>query len=766
MKQNKFYKIVNKFIHDNSLEKYNPTHRLYKEMSSYVLLMLGIEDTYDLVFGPDMSYQLIEHHMTVFEDLEQHGDSSTFHYTAKLTSADGYFVYRLRVFFNDHDQPMGISWYRKATEQSDVLYIPIELTAREIKLTMDFAADQLKSLIGLIRAEQTLQVKKAQENYEKLHQAYVQLIDEQAEGTPFAIEQAQYYLSEMKTSLLLQDELGVQSARNKLAHIAKVETLINGIQEPENVSESSLTPNASIVESKSSELGAVQPLKVFNVSKPKIETSILEEKLATLTAKYAAIPDAFKVNPENGKKVLHEAYLDFIKSLQKDYHECCQQYFLFSEDRASIGQLKHFKTLNQMMDWIALEHARVETKHVQTLLLCGDQTPDIIEHLRACSSAIEQLVLNFVKFVMRNNKSSFLQIILDYKKLSTVEIVEIFRAIFTQEISTECFSDFLNRYRIHSYLLEKDKDGVLLATHLFALPLTHSIRLTCVYETPALSARTFYSKLQAELQRDKILNPHDEFFIDTYIENAQMAECLYASSSEQKHQMRQNIKWLRQLPISVQTALDRLSFESNSSCGRKVTLLYQISQEINCTIEILSMHNPEFVERLKEASKSQLGEFKSALLENEEYFVAYLNSIDAVELEQNLDVTIEYSHLMNNYLRYCLPSSTSELTEDSRTILREYYYNELKRFGMKTNPYELIKNALSAISEGMQAIQSVLTEHVRMLQNIANQPNGVSYQDLSALLNNFKQLSSLVGSGLPEIEEDESTNASGVRLIN
>ena len=117
--QNRFYNVVNKFINDHALDRYSPLHRLYQQSYSYVLLMLPTEDVSDLMFRPDVTFRVSEQHMTVFEDLEQQGDSSVFHYTAKFNSSDGFYEYRLRVFFNDNDQPMGISWYRKALEESE-----------------------------------------------------------------------------------------------------------------------------------------------------------------------------------------------------------------------------------------------------------------------------------------------------------------------------------------------------------------------------------------------------------------------------------------------------------------------------------------------------------------------------------------------------------------------------------------------------------------------------------------------------------------------
>lgn len=765
--QNKFYKVVNKFINDNTLEMYCPLHRLYQQVYSYVLLMLPTEGVSDLMFHPDVTYQVSEQHMTVFEDLEQQGEISAFHYTAKLNNSDGFYVYRLRVFFNDNDQPMGVSWYRKALEESDDLYVQIELAAREIKLTMDFAAEQIKSLVYFIRDQQITQVNKAKEGYEALHRAYEQLIDDQVEGAPFAIDQALVYLTDMKKCLYLQEQLGIRSSRGKLAYITRLEALVNIVHQPVTEKEAIEMPSVSIAKSNSDASIAInhsQVVKVLDVSKPKMQTTKLEKAFSDISLKQAAIPDAFKTIPTTNKKVLNEAYLIFIECLQNDYRECCQEYLFTMESHSAISELKHFKKLNLTMDLIAKEQERIEAKYVQTLLLFGDQTTDIIGRLRAYRSAIESLTMNCIKLVVRNNKSIFLQLILDYKKFTTVELVEIMKVIFATDGATECLSDVLKRYRIHSFLLQKDSTNVLLVTYLFRLPMAHPMRLACIYDIPALSSSTFYQKLHVELQKSKDAAQYDVTTIDRDIENARMAESLYASSSEQKHQIRQNIEWIRQLPVSIQAALGRMSFEPGSSCEKKVTLIYQISREINTTIALLSVSNPAFVSRLKQESNSQMRQFKTALCENETNFVEYLNTIDATRLEQDLDELIEYYHLLNNYLRYCLPTSMDVLSEAARTELREHYFGELKRFGMKKNPYEALQGALSAMADGMCALGSLLEEHVRQLQYIKDHPNDVTSTDIEALVSGFEAISRFSKALGPLLEEREPTNSSSIRF--
>lgn len=765
--QNKFYQIVNRFISDNILVTYHPTHRLYQHIYSYVMLMLPIEGVSGLTFRPDVTYQLNEQHMTVFEDLEQQGDRSVFHYTAKLNSPDGFYVYRLRVFFNDNDQPMGVSWYRKALEESDDLYVQVELPAREIKLTMDFAAEQIKSLVYFIRDQQTTRVNNAKESYEALYRAYEQLIDDQVEGVPFAIAQALTYLADMKKCLHFQEELGIRSSRSKFAYITKLEALTHITHQPLIEKEAIEIPSSSMVELNSDESLVFNPGQVVNVSdvsKPKIQTTELEKIFSDISLKHSTIPDTFKVIPTTTKKVLNEMYLIFIDGLQNDYRECCQQYLLTMERHSSISELKHFKRLNLTMDLITKEQERIEAKYVQTLLLFGDQTIEIMSRLRACQSAIESLMMNSIKLVIRNNKSNFLQLILDYKKFTTVELVDIMKVILATDSATECLSDVLKRYRIHSFLLQKDSINVLLATYLFRLPLAHPMRLACVYDIPALSSSTFYQKLHVELQKSKDAVLYDVTIIARDVENARIAESLYASSSEQKHQIRQNIEWIRQLPVSIQAALGRMSFEPGSSCEKKVMLIYQISKEINTTIELLSVRNPAFVSRLKQESNSQMRQFKTAMCENESNFVEYLSTVDATRLERDLDEMIEYYHLLNNYLRYCLPTSMDALSEAARTELREHYFSELKRFGMKKNPYEALQSALSAMADRMRTLDSLLEAHVKQLQYIQDHPNNVTSADIGALVSGFEAISSFSEAARPLLEEREPTNSSSIRF--
>jgi hypothetical protein len=764
--RNKFHQTVNKLINDNALEMYHSESLLYQHIYPYLKLTLPIEGVGELMFSRDVTHYIDEHHMTIFEDLEQQGEHSAFHYTAKLHSSDKFYVYRLRVFFNDKDQPIGVSWYRKALGESDDLYLQVELTAREIKLTMDFAAEQIKPLVYLIHDQQTTQVNNAKESYEALYRAYEQLIDAQVEGVPFAIGQALTYLADMKKCLHLQEELGIRSSRSKLAYITRLEALTHITHQPVTEKEAIEIPSSSIVELNLDESLAINPsqaIKVLNVSKPRIQTTELEKTFSDISLKHAAIPDTFKTIPTTTKKVLNEAYLIFIEGLQNDYRECCQQYLLTMESHSSVSELKHFKKLNLTMDLIAKEQERIEAKYVQTLLLFGDQTTDIMGRLRACQSAIESLMMNSIKLVIRNNKSNFLQLILDYKKFTTVELVDIMKVILATDSATECLSDVLKRYRIHSFLLQKDSTNVLLATYLFRLPMAHSMRLACVYDIPALSSSTFYQKLHVELKKSKDAALYDATTIARDIENVRMAESLYASSSEQKHQIRQNIEWIRQLPVSIQAALGRMSFEPGSSCEKKVTLIYQISREINTTIALLSVSNPAFVSRLKQESNSQMRQFKTAMCENEANFVEYLSAIDATRLEQDLDEMIEYYHLLNNYLRYCLPTSMDVLSEAARTELREHYFSELKRFGMKKNPYEALQGALSAMADGMRALGSLLEAHVRQLQYIQDHPNDVTSADIGALVSGFEAISSFAEAAQPLLDARE-TNPSIMRL--
>lgn len=761
MMKNKFYQIVNRFISDNTLETYHPIHRLYQGTHSYVMLMLPIEAASGLTFRPDATYQLNEQHMTVFESLEQQGDSSVFHYTAKLNSPDGFYAYRLRVFFNDNDQPMGVSWYRKAFEEPDNLYVPIELANREIKLIMDFAAEQIKFLVSFVRDQQTTQINNAKERYEALYRAYEQLINDQVESVPFAMDQALTYLADMKKCLYLQDELGLHSSRRKFAYITRLEALTQITHQPLTEKEDIEFPSSSAADSTLDESLATNPgqaITVLEVSKSRIQTAELENTFLGLSLKHSTIPDAFKTSPTTTKKVLNEAYLLFIESLQNDYRACCEQYLLTMESHSSIRKLKQFEELNLRMDLIAKQQERIEAKYVQTLLLFGDQTTDILARLRACPSAIESLMITSIKLLIQHNKSNFLQLILDYKKFTTVELVDIIKVILSTDSAADCLSEVLKKYRIHSFLLQKDSTNVLLATYLFRLPIAHPMRLASVYDIPALSSCTFYQKLHIELQKSKNAALYDATTIARDIENVHMAESLYASSSEQKHQIRQNIEWIRQLPVSFQAALGRMSFEPGSSCEKKVTLIYQISREINASIALLSESNPAFVRRLKQESNSQMRQFKTEIYENEANFIEYLSSIDATRLDQNLDEMIEYCHLINNYLQYCLPTSMDILPEAKRTELREHYFGELKRFGMKQNPYESLQRATYAMVDVMRKVGTLFEQHAKQLQRIKNHPEDVKLGDIKELLSSFEEISRVAKAAKPLLDAEKKSN--------
>jgi hypothetical protein len=739
---NQFYKLINKFANDNILEIYNPTRRLYHQVHSYIILMLPVEDVRDLIFGPDLTYKIGEHHMTVFENMEQHGNASTFHYTAKLNSSDGFYQYRLRVFFNDNDQPIGVSWYRKSAEEPDDLFVSVDLPPHKTKLTMDFSEEYIKPLINFIRTQQTTQVNKAQEDYHALYHAYELLNDAQIEDSPFPLEQALGYLGDIKKCLYLQDELGMHSSRSKLRYITRLEALIKNVNQPKIVEETLEIPDAPC--SDASNIFNGKPLITPPlVTTPKMQTQQLEEAFSNISEKHTHVPDPFKSIPTSNKRSFNEQYLEFINELKNDYRKCCEHYLLVIEGELSMKDLTHFKSI---MDKITTQQEIIESKFLQTLLLFGDETTTNIESLKAHHSAIKSLQINNIKLLIRHNKSKFLEIVLTHKKISNLEILEIMKYILVNHEAYECLRVVLNHYRIHSLLLQRDNENVLLVSYLFRLPITHPMRLECVYDIPAISSSLFHQKLQVELQKNQHEGLYDTAVIAGDIENASIAQNLYACSSEQKIQMRESIEWMRQLPVSIKNVLNRKLSESTQECEKKVRLIHEISNEINTTLALLSESSPEFVRQLKQESMSMKKQFQTAIYENEESFVECLNYIDAQQLDLVLDNMIEYSHLINNYLRYCLPSSLNFLSETANKALREYYYNELKRFGMKNNSYMALEKALSSSIDELIKIKSIFLAHQKQLHFIHAHPHEATSENLSALLDSFDQLSNLVGS--------------------
>jgi hypothetical protein len=737
---NKFHKITDKLVRDNELEIYHPAYLLYKASVPYILLTLPLKASDRLIFSKDLIYTLDEQHITIFSNLEETGEQSAFHYTAKLNSVDGHYVYRLRVFFNDKDQPTGVSWYRKATYESDELYLPVELKTREMKICMDFAADRVKFPVEFIRTKKVTMVMDAKERYQTLRKAYEQLVDEQSAVNPFSFETAMEYIQDMKICLSKLNDIGVTSIRWQWAYLMKLEALALIANQPVAQNEEANTSHNSVVEAEESDVLLISnTFENISAITPEIiiDTSMLEKRFADISAKHASVPAAFKIVPATTRKILNEEYLMFLEQLQDDYRECCEMFLLTLENKSSRQNLKHYKELNHKMDLISKEQETIQNKYVQTILLFADETPDFIERLQGCKTPLESIMVNSIKLLIRNNKSDFLQLVLDNKQLSSDELVEVIKVILTTENATECLNLVLKKYRISTLLLQKDSNNVILASYIFRLPMVNSMRLACVYDIPALSSSSFYKKLLGELRLSRNDELYDTTTLERDIENARIAENLYANSSEQKHQIRQNIEWVRQLPASIQSALGRMSFEPNSSCHSKAKLFCEISQEINSALSILSKKNPEFVRRLKHESKSQMQQFKTEMFQNEESFVDYLNSIDATRLESDLDLMINYAHLLNNYLKYCLPNSYHLISESEVKELRDYYFNELKSFGINNNPFEKLSHALTAVSSALKELSSALTHNLKCLEGLQRDPSESNIEKLVEVFDNL-----------------------------
>ena len=221
----------------------------------------------------------------------------------------------------------------------------------------------------------------------------------------------------------------------------------------------------------------------------------------------------------------------------------------------------------------------------------------------------------------------------------------------------------------------------------------------------------FYQKLKIELQKSNDATMAQD------LELVQMAENLYASSSEQKYQMRQHIDWITKLPASIQTALGRIAHPDSPS-GQKITLIYHISQEINASLAQLSFTNPNFVQRLKKESMSQIQQFKVALSGNEAEFVKYFSKSNAAQIENHLDGMINYYHSLNNYLRYCLPISPDILSESACNELRTHYFNEIQRFGIRNNPGDPLLADLSSLIDKIKQLESSLNNLAHMAQQL------------------------------------------------
>ncbi|NDH09210.1 MAG: hypothetical protein EBY16_06270 [Gammaproteobacteria bacterium] len=700
---NTFHQIVGTLLTNETLKTDLSVSKVSRDGLPYIMLKLPSVSSDKLILNQDVTCHIDEHHITIFQNYDHKSGHSAYHYTATLQSSDGCDVYRLRVFFNSIDQPKTVGWSRKMQKNSDDLFLRKELTPREIEITMDFAVEKIKSSIDFIRSQQQTQVGSAKERYQSLYSSFDQLIQDQVPGVKFDITQALIYLEGMKQSLCLQEALGIRRSRDKWALITRLEALINFTPQPIIKKEVVETQTSALVEidlDESLPVAPTQEVKVLAVSRPKLNLRAMEEMFSAIDSKQSEISALRE----------HTKLLSSFDDLKEDYRRCCEMYLEIMGDTSAVSELKQFTVLNDRMALIEQNQVLIEAKYVQTLLTFGEQTDENMKRLRSCQSAIESLmkslVMKNVKLLIKNNKSQFLQLILEYKQFTTAELVNIMKAIFSYD-RTECLDEVLTRYRIHSLLLEKDSENILLASYLFRLPFGHKLREALWKKIPALSSEAFYEKLNIELNKSKCEQLYDQISIVHDIECALMAKSLYAISSEQKYQMREAIELERQLPLSIKRVLrSKTSFSLDSPWVKKMTFAHEMYKEINQTMACLGT---EFQQLVKKQIKSKMKQFKFEIFEQEKIILAELETIGEAELEKSLDSMIKFCHLLNNFLLYCLPIRMNGLSERAHTDLREYYFRQLQTFGMDTNPYDELNAIVSRLSENIKKLEELLS---------------------------------------------------------
>ena len=764
---NKFYLLISYLHSQNSLTRFAPDNLLYKTTQPYWLLQLATDENVNVFVNRELTWKVIDHHISVFETKSDENDQSIYHYTAKLLSENAFYIYRLRVFFNKFDQSVGISWYRKAHNEADDLYVSMQMDAIENKLVTHFAMEQIQELIGFIRGEQTARINSAREKYESLHCEYEELIDSQTEETPFEHAQASNLIEQMANQLNLLEKLGDALYMKKQFYVQKLKNLMEAIPVAQNSLALDSTKYTAVT--KTETLSTEQEISFFEIDRPVIATRLyhsdtidsttLDHIIEQITQQQSNLPPALVSVPNSADKILNESYLDAIAALQLLHQRCCEEYLMIIDGNAVMISLKKIKQYRQIVDDLTEKHDALIRKYLQTLFIFAEETNDMLVRLQACSSAIELLPVNNINYLLRKNKSKFLEIILKHKKFEDTELFNVCKELFTtSQNSVGCLEILLSSVNnLDRIFLNKDDKQVLLISYLFRLPLPHQMRLACVHNVLVLTSPGFYKKLYRALNESKALLLYDIRVITTDIENERRAEELYICSSEQKHQMRRTAEWCKKIPTSIKLALERFTSQSDSSLLKEWTLLSEIDVEIKNTLDVLSLTDPKFVEELKRSSSAQMRRFQTIFIEDEANIVNYLNSTSEESLKNDFAQMIEYYHLLNNYLRYCLPISSETLTEFDRDELRKYYFAQLQLIGMKNDPYECLRQAMFLIKQATERMAVCVSSHVKAVQDLEKQAalgGAVDGKMVQNVIDTFDALDDLVSKLSPSITDE------------
>lgn len=744
---NRFYSLIQS-IQATLGQSYDITERCNQAHDDYLILSGRTQDARQLTFDSDLSHDLTEQHVTIFKKLEQEHEHSAYHYTAKFNDETQLYMYRLRVFFNDKDEPMGVSWYRKKIDELDDCYVDAQLEADDISKAIEFATQQIKPAIAVIRQQQKLKIDELKRAYQHAQDAYEQLIDNQTEESAFDTQQALVCVEAMQASLLSQEALGVNHLYHQFRYVQKLKILI---ETSVQVFDDHQATSNSVEKHVADEPAIIHPVAVKSQIRhtSTIQIAALEALFLEIESNYLAVPALLINVPARNEKIINDAYLTFFDGLKPLYQRCCESYLLLIDSSADIKTLKALHALTNRMDLIIKNQQAAEEKYVSSLLLFAHQNSSMIQRLRSCQAIMNVLPVPRINAVIRGNKHEFLSIILGCKQLTLVELTEIMKTILTTNNTCDCLTEIINKgYPIHSILLQKDEQGVPLVSYLFRLPLSHPIRVQCEVNIPALSSVGFYQKLY----KDLTTQPD--------IDNARAAERLYVGSSKKKYQIKQYNDFIKNMPKKLKKALEQLSLAP--VCQNKVMLLRAILNEIDSTLAILSTSNPDFVKRLREESKSQSKQCQFELCKNESTFVGFLQEMQQKnQVDTFLDEMIEYYNFLNQYLCYCLPISTQSLSVEKCSQLREYYFKQLQRFGMQNNPYQALLNVVSALKESLSYIQEAFEAHLKVAKEMEKNPTPENIEEWMKGFEQIQQISEQMKQVKPCLDAycDDSENS-------
>jgi hypothetical protein len=698
--------------------------KFYQQSVPYYLLVLPqTEARLDYAEKLDV----IEHHASVFEMHETSYRTSNWHYKAILGRAGDEARYQLRVFFNGTGEPTGdVSWYRLNADGREEL---LPLKAKQIDTMIEFAQIQTTTLLHAIYQERTQLCVRKKEQYQERWAAYLHLVD----SSVMALEQHKEVLEQALLPIEVLSNVGARTYYRQKYYL--ISNLIKSIHFPVITPDVALDvpPDVTGDDTDLTASKAVMPVQsnmastssVLVTHKPDFRDAwvTLQKSVVALCTSQEVIPTALQGGGVN------VAYFDYVQELEARYRALYADYFVLEEAAGSSCGVEQ-RNFVIAFEKAGETQAALGKKCLELILMFASKIPDFEarrDQLQAYTHAVDiKLFCNVIHqdlpdlllFLLEARDVAWHAIMLPVKPSDANLFQGVREKPMLEEMimkgSSKCLLALAKRQRIN-FLLPSTQ-GVPLASLVLQRPLTDDFRLACVSDIPVFSSEAFYLKLMEVLRSED--HRHD-----THIEHAETAHLMYKRLPGMQAHYAQQRALLSHLPDAVKTAMNLLSDRMREENQLKFLHVQQLVQEVNQKVEQFTQNSPVFRRNMREAMGDFFSRLDAAGTGDEPLrVVTLIQEMDAADVENALDMMIQYCHELNEFLYFSLPESRDNpdnLSRATRESLRQYHLGRLRSFAiMTTDPVETIREEMNFIATSMKRIQTANEAHRAALMQV------------------------------------------------